>query len=88
MSERIQSTLLSINHCKMNKSNRTMKMKTTLIHAALFVAVLLTPLASPGADEKLTPAEAKEMAKEAFLWGMHPVAIYHLRFNFAQNERP
>ena len=63
-----------------------MKMKTTLIHAALFVAVLLTPLAATGADEKLTPAEAKEIAKEAFLWGMHPVAIYHLRFNFAQNE--
>ncbi len=38
------------------------------------------------ADEKLTPAEAKEIAREAFLWGMHPVAIYHLRFNFAQNE--
>ena len=62
------------------------RMKTTLIHAALFVAVLLTPLAATGADEKLTPAEAKEIAKEAFLWGMHPVAIYHLRFNFAQNE--
>ena len=61
-------------------------MKTTLIHAALFAAVLLTPLAAPGADETLTPAEAKEIAKEAFLWGMHPVAIYHLRFSFAQNE--
>ncbi|MEJ2032498.1 MAG: DUF1254 domain-containing protein [Deltaproteobacteria bacterium] len=22
-----------------------------------------------------------------FLWGMHPVAIYHLRYNFAQNEK-
>ena len=61
-------------------------MKTTLIHAALFVAVLLTPLAATSADEKLTPAEAKEIAKEAFLWGMHPIAIYHLRYNFAQNE--
>ena len=63
-----------------------MKMKTTLIQAASFVAVLLTPLAATSGDEKLTPAEAKEIAKEAFLWGMHPVAIYHLRFNFAQNE--
>jgi hypothetical protein len=61
-------------------------LKTTLIQAAWFVAVLLTPLAATSADEKLTPAEAKEIAKEAFLWGMHPVAIYHLRFNFAQNE--
>ena len=63
-----------------------MRMKTTLIHATLLVALLLAPLAAIGADEKLTPAEAKEIAKEAFLWGMHPVAIYHLRFNFAQNE--
>ena len=64
-----------------------MVMKTTLIHVALFVAVLLTPLAATSADEKLTPAEAKEIAKEAFLWGMHPVAIYHLRYNYAQNEK-
>ena len=35
-----------------------MRMKTTLIHAALFAAVLLTPLAASGAAEKLTPAEA------------------------------
>ncbi|MGD9095639.1 MAG: hypothetical protein PVJ58_06995, partial [Chromatiales bacterium] len=63
-----------------------MRIKTTLIQAALFVAVLLAPLAATGADEKLTPAEAKDIAREAFLWGMHPVGIYHLRFNFAQNE--
>ena len=30
--------------------------------------------------------EARSIAKEVFLWGMHPIAIYHLRFNFAQNE--
>jgi hypothetical protein len=53
-----------------------MLMKTNLIHAASFVAVLLAPLAATSADEQLTPAEAKEIAKEAFLWGMHPVAIY------------
>ena len=34
----------------------------------------------------ITTDEAKSIAKEVFLWGMHPVAIYHLRFNFAQNE--
>ncbi|MFN2203751.1 MAG: hypothetical protein ACK2UO_21320, partial [Caldilineaceae bacterium] len=44
---------------------------TSVSAAALFVAVLLTPLAATRADEKLTPAEAKEIAKEAFLWGMH-----------------
>jgi len=36
-------------------------------------------------DMTLTPDEARDIAKEAFLWGMHPVAIYHLRFNFTQN---
>src|SRR5262249_10928476 len=35
----------------------------------------------------LSPDEARSIAKEAFLWGMHPVAIYHLRYNTAQNER-
>ena len=39
------------------------------------------------ADEPLTPAEAREIAKEAFYWGMHPVALYHLRYNFVQNEK-
>jgi hypothetical protein len=36
---------------------------------------------------KLTPVEAKAIGKEAFLWGMHPIAIYHLRYNFAQNKK-
>jgi hypothetical protein len=31
--------------------------------------------------------EARAIAKEIFLWGMHPIAIYHLRYNQAQNER-
>ena len=34
----------------------------------------------------LTPDEARSIAKEAFLGGMHPVGIYHLRYNYAQNE--
>ena len=40
-------------------------------------------------DQKnnLTPEEARSIAKEAFLWGMHPVGIYHLRYNYAQNEK-
>jgi hypothetical protein len=36
---------------------------------------------------KLTPVEARSIAKEVFLWGMHPVAIYRFRYNFAQNEK-
>ena len=39
------------------------------------------------AKSKLTPAEARSIAQEVFLWGMHPVAIYHQRYNFAQNEK-
>lgn len=38
-------------------------------------------------QKQLTAAEARAIAKEAFLWGMHPVAIYHLRYNQAQNEK-
>lgn len=39
------------------------------------------------ADSALTADEARVIAKEAFLWGMHPVAIYHLRYIHAQNEK-
>ena len=46
-----------------------MKMRRALIHAALLVAVLLAPLAASSADEQLTPAEAKDIAREAFLLG-------------------
>jgi hypothetical protein len=35
----------------------------------------------------LSPNEARAIAKEVFLWGMHPVAIYHMRYNLAQNEK-
>jgi hypothetical protein len=35
----------------------------------------------------LSPDEARAIAKEVFLWGMHPVAIYHMRYNLAQNEK-
>lgn len=64
-----------------------MRMRTTLAAAALVCAVMLTHSATSRAQEKLTPAEAKAIGKEAFLWGMHPVAIYHMRFHQAQNEK-
>ena len=35
----------------------------------------------------ITTDEAKSIAKEVFLWGMHPVGIYHWRYIFAQNEQ-
>jgi hypothetical protein len=43
--------------------------------------------ASAQANAPLSPDEARSIAKEVFLWGMHPVAIYHLRYNQAQNEQ-
>lgn len=38
-------------------------------------------------NPQLSPDEARAIAKEVFLWGMHPVAIYHMRYNHAQNEK-
>jgi hypothetical protein len=40
---------------------------------------VLTHSTASRAQDKLTPAEAKAIGKDAFLWGMHPVAIYHMR---------
>ena len=37
--------------------------------------------------KQVTAAEARAIAKEAFLWGMHPVAMYHMRYNQVQNEK-
>ena len=61
--------------------------KSSLIAAALLIATVIAPVSDAVAKNKMTPAEAKSIAKEAFLWGMHPVAIYHLRSNVAQNEK-
>jgi hypothetical protein len=38
-------------------------------------------------NPQLSPQEARAIAKEIFLWGMHPVAIYHLRYNQTQNDK-
>jgi len=56
------------------------------IAAAFLVGCPHDPTAATMADEALTAGEAREIAKEAFFWGMHPVGIYHLRYNFTQNE--
>ena len=49
--------------------------------------IAVTAKSSAQTNAPLTPDEARAIAKEAFFWGMHPVAIYHLRFNQVQNER-
>ena len=64
----------------------SMRMTTALVAAAFLLGVFLAPTAAIAADEPLTAAEAREIGKEVFFWGMHPVGIYHLRYNFAQNE--
>ena len=56
--------------------------------AGLVAAASMKPHAAAQTSEpSLTPVEARTIAQEVFLWGMHPVAIYHLRFNQAQNEQ-
>jgi hypothetical protein len=57
-----------------------------LTAAAVAVSFLPTT-GTRAADDKLTPAEAKATGKGASLWGMRPVAIYHLRYNRGQNEK-
>jgi hypothetical protein len=37
-------------------------------------------------DPALTPTEARVIGREAFLWGMHPIAIYQLRYQQVQND--
>ncbi len=63
--------------------------RTFIVLCLLLFALALTASAQQKTKmkAKLTAAEAKAIAKEAFLWGMHPVAIYHLRYNFAQDEK-
>ena len=66
-------------------SEITLRMKSILFVLAIFIMGFNSGIkTSDNAD--LTPDEAKSIAKEAFLWGMHPVAIYHLRYNYAQND--
>jgi hypothetical protein len=38
-------------------------------------------------NANLTTAEAREIGKDIFLWGMHPGGIYHLRFHQTQNSK-
>jgi len=78
-------------------------MKTAFIATALLIGTLTAPILTSCSDDKtsstertsatavapdaLTAAEAKTIAKEVFYWGMHPISIYHLRSNLAQNEK-
>lgn len=70
----------------MKRVASSMRMTTVLVAAAFLLGVFLASTAAIAADETLTAAEARQIGKEVFFWGMHPVGIYHLRYNFAQNE--
>ena len=58
-----------------------------LAGAGLAAVAILPRSASAQGNAPLSSEEARAIAREAFLWGMHPVAIYHLRYNLAQNEQ-
>lgn len=67
---------------KLNRFNFQMRV-------LLFLTVMLFAACNSGSLKKqnVTPEEAKNIAKEAYLWGIHPVAIYHFRYTYAQNEK-
>jgi hypothetical protein len=55
--------------------------------AASATPFALIPPAAAQPSEPLSPDEARAIAREVFFWGMHPVGIYHLRYNSAQNDK-
>src|SRR5215467_14041761 len=73
----------TMTEAKMNRTRR--EVIATLTAASLLPPTLHSAVAQTASP--LTSDDARSIAKEAFLWGMHPVAIYHLRYNTAQNEQ-
>src|SRR5262245_46655318 len=71
----------------MNYTRRNIAALTAGLAVPLATQDAFTQPAAPQAKESLSLEEVRAIAKEAFLWGMHPVAIYHLRYNAAQNEQ-
>jgi hypothetical protein len=71
----------------MNVTRRSTLGALAVAAAAPTVPVAFAQSADAQARASLSPEEARAIAKEAFLWGMHPVAIYHLRFHQVQNEK-
>jgi hypothetical protein len=51
------------------------------------VAAQPIPPLEPQPTEQLSKDQSRALAKETFLWGMHPIAIYNLRYMHLQNER-
>src|SRR5262245_33760527 len=53
--------------------------------AVLPALTAVTENSSAQTNSPLSPDEARAIAKEVFFWGMHSVALYHLRYNTVQN---
>ena len=71
----------------MNKNRREAIVTLTGVAVMPIVtAGALVRVAAAQQSAQLSPQEARAIAKEVFLWGMHPVAIYHLRYNQTQND--
>src|SRR5215813_8256636 len=66
--------------------HRTRRETMVALTAASVVPLTLQSATAQTASP-LASDDARAIAKEAFLWGTHPVAIYHLRYNTAQNEQ-
>src|SRR5215813_12560465 len=73
----------TMTEAKMHRTRR--EVIATLTAASLLPPTLQSAVAETASP--LTSDDARAIAKEAFLWGMHPVAIYHLRYNTAQKEQ-
>src|SRR6056300_1621626 len=62
---------------------------TLHLGVSLFIVAILFAACNPAPDNtkegKVRPEEAKSIAREVFLWGMHPVGIYHWRHVYSQN---
>jgi hypothetical protein len=54
--------------------------------AALCVLTSSPAAVRANSEPALTPTQARAIGREVFLWGMHPVAIYQLRYQRVQNE--
>jgi len=68
------------------KINRRVALASVAGAAAIPGLGLKGASAEIGPDPQLTPEEARSIARDVFFWGMHPVAIYQVRYNFARNR--
>ncbi len=76
----------SQDHSNLTNEELTMRTKTKLIAVVLLVAALIMPMAAPCADDKLTAAEARDLAKEAWLFGL-PLVMFEKQLDYSTYTR-